>query len=153
MSRDLVVFDVDGVLLNCEHRLPHLYAGDMHKYFNLATKDTIIPQGIAICKMFVNNPDYRTIFVTARADSLVHRITTLCHLQKYVSPSIRDYQLIMREWPAADELHDSEKKPKMIVEAGYRLEDIFMVFEDRNSIVEMWRQRGVTCYQTQEGNY
>jgi hypothetical protein len=152
-ERNLIIFDIDGVLLNSDHRLPFMFKGDLHTYFRLAVKDTPIPQGIAVCKMFVENPNYRTIFVTGRNDSLVHRVTTLCHLQKYVSPRISDHQLIMREWPNDDDLHDTEKKPQMIENAGYKLNDIFMVFEDRNSIVEMWRSRGVIVYHTQEGAF
>lgn len=152
-KQDLIVFDIDGVLFNSEHRLQYMKSDTMHKYFKLAVKDTPIAQGIAVCKMFVTNPDYRTIFVTGRGDSLIHRVTTLCQLQNHISSRISDYQLIMREWPLADDLHDVEKKPIMISQAGYRLEDIFMVFEDRNSIVDMWRQRGVTCYQSQPGDF
>lgn len=153
MTRDLVVFDIDGVLLDCQHRVQHWLDGDFFKYASLAHKDTPIPQGIAVCKMFVANPEFRTIFVTGRGDSLVHRVATLTQLQTYVNQDIHNYQLIMREWPLVDDLDDAQKKPLMIEAAGYSIDEIFMVFEDRDSIVQMWRDRGITCYQTMKSTF
>jgi hypothetical protein len=152
--KNIVVFDVDGVLLNCEHRLQLLLDGHHEEHFALASKDKPIPQGIAICKMFLNNPDYRVLFVTGRGDTPYHRQITRYDLEDYMDYTIHDAQLLMREYPEVGEhLHDTVKKPLMIEQAGYSLDDIFMVFEDRNSIVDMWRSRGVTTYHTQPGEF
>jgi phosphoglycolate phosphatase-like HAD superfamily hydrolase len=152
--RNLVVFDIDGVLMDSEHRLPHMLAGDFPKYFKMWQYDTPLPPGIAVCKMFIANPEYRVIFCTGRSDTLVHRIGTLTQLQNNISPKIRDSQLLMREYPeVGPHLHDTVKKPLMIEQAGYSLDNIFMVFEDRNSIVDMWRERGITVYHTQDGDF
>lgn len=154
MSKNLVVFDLDGVLLNSKHRIQLWIDGKHEEYFKLGYKDTPIPQGIAIGTMFLNNPAFRVIFVTGRADTQVHRADTLLALKEYIDYSITDAQLLMREYPEVGQhLHDAEKKPLMIQQAGYDLDDIFLVFEDRNSIVEMWRSRGVIVYHTQNGDF
>jgi hypothetical protein len=153
-TKNLVVFDLDGVLFNSDHRIQLWLDGKHEEYFSLAYKDTPIPQGAAICKMFLNNPEFRVIFVTGRADTKAHRADTSWLLKTYVDHTINDSKLLMREYPeVGPHIPDYEKKPLMIESAGYSLDDIFMVFEDRNSIVEMWRSRGVIVYHTQDGAF
>jgi phosphoglycolate phosphatase-like HAD superfamily hydrolase len=152
--KNLVVFDVDGVLLNSEQRINLWLEGKPEEYFAQAKHDTPIQQGLAICKMFLMNPNYRVVFVTGRGDTPQHRRDTRYDLEDYMDHDIRNDQLLMREYPeVGPHLHDAEKKPLMIQQAGYSLDDIFMVFEDRNSIVDMWRARGVVVYHTQPGNF
>jgi hypothetical protein len=151
--RNLVIFDIDGVLLSCQHRVQHWMDGDFDTYASLALKDSPIPQGVLICWMFLTNPNYRVLFVTGRGDANNHREDTLVCLRQHIHTGIRYDQLLMREWPLVDSLGDAEKKPLMIQQAGYSLDDIFMVFEDRDSIVEMWRTRGIVCYQTQPSDF
>jgi hypothetical protein len=152
--KNLVIFDVDGVLLHSEHRIQLWIEGKHVEYFDAAHKDKPIPQGIAVCKMFLSNPTFRVLFVTGRADTPFHREDTLTSLTEHLHISIPNDQLLMREYPeVGPHLHDTVKKPLMIEQAGYSLDDIFMVFEDRNSIVDMWRARGITCFHTQDGDF
>ena len=32
-------------------------------------------------------------------------------------------------------------------------DDIFAVFDDRNQVVDMWRDNGITCFQVAEGDF
>ena len=153
-KKSLVVFDIDGVLLNSDHRVQLWLDGKVEEYFSKALGDTLILQGITICKTFLANFNYDVLFVTGRGDTLNHREDTLLMLRCCISTGISNSQLLMREYPeVGPHLHDTVKKPLMIEKAGYDLNDIFMVFEDRKSIVDMWRARGVMCYQTQDGNF
>jgi hypothetical protein len=160
-NKKLVVFDIDGVLLNCDHRVQHFVDGSHATYVALARGDTVIEQGVTLCRMFLSDPCYKLLFVTGRGSSedkenpyYTHRFETLSKLQLHVDGRISNSQLFMRDWtPDAPIVHDTIKKPQMIEEAGYNLDDIFMVFEDRQCIVDMWRARGVTTYQTQSGDF
>jgi phosphoglycolate phosphatase-like HAD superfamily hydrolase len=152
--KDLVIFDIDGVLLDSSHRIKLFIDKQHEQYFAKAFMDMPIPQGLAVCDMFLVNPAYRVLFVTGRGDTSGHREDTLISLNEYLDSYVASSQLLMREWPEVGEhLHDAQKKPLMIEQAGYSLDDIFMVFEDRNSVVEMWRKRGITVYHTQDGPF
>lgn len=156
-KKNLVVFDIDGVIFNSEHRYrlyeEGLKTGDHKRYFERTMKDEVLP-GAHIARLFFNNPTHHCIFVTGRGDDAVHRALTLCMLKQHVHPSIDDERLLMREYPLPEDYeHDTVKKPKMIEAAGYWLSDIYMVFEDRNSIVDMWRERGIITYHTQPGDF
>ena len=32
-------------------------------------------------------------------------------------------------------------------------DNVAMVFDDRNQVVDMWRQNGLTCFQVADGNF
>ena len=32
-------------------------------------------------------------------------------------------------------------------------EDVFIVFDDRNTVVEMWRSLKITCFQVDDGDF
>ena len=36
---------------------------------------------------------------------------------------------------------------------GLEIKDIFAVFDDRNQVVDMWRQNGLTCFQVADGDF
>ena len=48
-------------------------------------------------------------------------------------------------------ISDVELKEKWMTEIGK--ENIFCVFDDRNTLVEMWRRNGLTCFQVADGNF
>ena len=54
------------------------------------------------------------------------------------------------------ELHyvaDDVLKWDMLKVHGINKEDILCVFDDRKSVVDMWRTEGLTCFQVAEGNF
>lgn len=150
--RNLVIFDIDGVLFEPQHRIQDYIEGRFDEYFSKALTDEPIEQGLATCRMFLDSPDHYVLFVTGRGDHANHRKDTLEMLYTHLDRSFWPTQLLMREWPIPPEqAHpDSVVKPQMIEAAGWSLNNIFMVFEDKTSIVNMWRARGVIAYQTQE---
>lgn len=149
-QKHLIIFDIDGVIFEPTHRIHHFINGEHEEYYKKAKTDDLLPQGILMCRFFLADYRYDVLFVTGRGDSGQHREDTLFMLRQHVYSGIRNEQLLMREVPAVCE-PDSIHKPKMIEAAGYSLDNIFIVFEDRKSIVEAWRDRGITCYQTQRG--
>lgn len=150
MTKNIIVADIDGCCIDPEHRIPHFLAGDLDTYHSMWKQDSPIDPGAFIYRTLLERGDeFRFVFVTGRPESA--REYTLHQLQEHVHEGIRDSQLLMR--PPGEEMHDTELKPLLIERAGLDLRDIFMVFEDRNSIVAMWRSRGITCYQTQIGDF
>ena len=152
-SKNLVIFDIDGVLMDSQARAQFWVDGDYEKYLNATATDKPIKQGLEVCRMFLRNHQFSVVFVTGRGDTPSHRKATLKDLEHYLGIPLDTSQLLMRAWPIPEEekYNDAVVKPKLITDAGYSLEDIFMVFEDRPSIVNMWRERGTVCYQTEKG--
>lgn len=151
--KNIVLFDIDGVLFHPTHRVQHWLDGDYDTYFKLAHTDEPIPQGLATCRKFLKDPDYRVLFVTGRCNTEEHRATTLAMLSHHLGVKIYSFQLIMRTWPIpeSENAPDADVKPMLLERAGYAIEDVFLVFEDRLSIVNKWRSLGITCYQTDPG--
>lgn len=61
-----------------------------------------------------------------------------------------DYELIMR--PDKDYSPDEQLKKKWLTEIGGP-NRVFCVFDDRDKVVKMWREQGITCFQVAPGNF
>lgn len=55
--------------------------------------------------------------------------------------------------PVGDSTPDNELKEKWLDEALARGKKVEMVFDDRQKVVDMWRRRGITCLQVEEGDF
>lgn len=142
----LFVFDLDGCLLNSEHRLAHLLAGRLAEYDAAYSNDVPILQGVAVYNAVMCLPGAAAVFVTGREER------ARGYTQKQLDSLIDfDYKLLMR--PNGNTSHDLLLKPLLLAEAGILPKSIFLVFEDRASMVLEWRRLGVMCYQTANGNY
>lgn len=88
---------------------------------------------------------YRVIFVTGRREQ--HRLQTAIWLRTHAVPS---FALHMRG--QYDERSDAELKNAMRLTIEVEHE-IVAVFDDRDSVVAMWRQSGLTCLQVAPGDF
>ena len=151
-NRNVIVADIDDCCININERLQHYLSGDHDKFHSEHHLDEPIPQGIVVYRKFLNDPDYRFYFVTGRPERA--REYTLAQLQKWIDPGIRSDQLLMRpnEIPTKA-MHDSELKPMLMGLVGVKPEEIFIVFDDRQAVVNKWRSLGVVVYQTALGNH
>lgn len=57
----------------------------------------------------------------------------------------------LRMRPHGDHCPDTELKKRWLDEVGK--ENVLMVFDDRDRLVKMWRDEGITCLQVAEGNF
>lgn len=78
-------------------------------------------------------------------DEFVRKETEIW-LRRY---GIRD--LVIRMRPHGDHCPDTELKKRWLDEVGK--ENVLMVFDDRDRLVKMWRNEGITCLQVAEGNF
>ena len=64
----LVVFDIDGVLANCEHRLHYLKEKDYDKFYSEEEmlKDCAIDSGVWLLKNLYNEQHTAVVFLTGR---------------------------------------------------------------------------------------
>ena len=57
--------------------------------------------------------------------------------------------------PTSDDWHymkDSDLK-QIWLDTVVDKDDVFVVFDDRNQVVDMWRQNGLTCFQVADGDF
>lgn len=153
--KNIIVMDLDGCCINSDARLPYLLEGDQGRYDASWEMDTPIDQGVATYFSFIKNKSFRPIFITSRGE--YSRITTRETLDRIFGPWIREIPLLMRDNTFTEgrtlDVAETDIKPLLLVEAGFKLEDVFLCFDDRDACVSGWRSRGITCYQTNYGDF
>ena len=144
-ERDLVLVDMDGTLADVSHRL-HWVRGakkkNWKKFFNEMSKDPPNPVVLEWVQNLV--PEYRIVIVSGRPED--YRQATTDWLRRYKVPFSGLY---MRR--AGDRRPDHIVKRELLEEIGE--DHVAFVIDDRNSVCDMWRGSGLTCYQVAEGNF
>jgi FMN phosphatase YigB (HAD superfamily) len=141
-NRDLIVFDLDGVLADFSARAPLLSQEPTpwDHFFALSYQDKPIEP---MCDMF-------RMYQTARPNNCVVSILT--------SRPAR-WRLITNTWLRSNNLEpdmlymrpDQDRREDVVYKAGQAEAlldfgwDIKLAFDDRQEIVDMWRAKGITC--------
>jgi len=137
----IVVFDLDGTLADLQHRLKHL---KNKKVFNKeCVKDKPIHWVIKLAQEF-HDLGYYVVILTARSDSVWSETV------KWLEDNNVYYnELIMRE--DKDHRDDHIVKPELLKK--HNLTDVSYIFDDRNSVVDKWRELGYNCLQVAAGDF
>lgn len=140
------IFDIDGTLANCDHRLHHLDGDvkDWHSFFAAQADDKPIDAVVWLNQLLASaqtpSSDYAIIIVTARPEQ--YSTVTDIWLGEH---DIMFDRVYMRK--------ENDHRPDQIVKAEI-LEQIladgyepWLVIDDRPQVVEMWRSFGITTLQ------
>lgn len=151
------IFDVDGTLTNVEHRAHHMRKEpkDLEAFEALAHLDPPHPAVVDLAHTLQRI--HKVVYVTARSER--HREQTKQWLTRH-----RLWNGSGVGWPegAGDRLYmraEGDHRPDAVVKlellAMLRNDGFepIMAFEDRNSVVAMWRAAGVPCAQVAEGDF
>lgn len=151
MTRPCVIFDIDGTVADCSHRL-HFINGagkpDWNSFFSadLVAKDEPIRPMLEM--LAVMQGSFAIVFGTSRPKRILHPTVSWLHVH---APWLSSYQTYMRA--------DDDRRSSAEVKADYldkMARDGFRpiyAFEDRAQDAAMWRAAGITCLQVAEGNY
>lgn len=139
--RAAYIFDVDGTVADLSHRLHHIQNGnhDREAFEAGASDDLPIWPVIQIIRA-INSAGFCTLATSGRAERL-RQVTE----DYFVQFSIPYDRLYMRA--NGDTRADHVVKRQIlqgIREDGYTIEG---VIDDRQSVVDMWREEGLTCLQ------
>lgn len=147
----VVVFDLDGTLSLCEHRL-HYISGekrDWKAFYKACTKDDVNWPVYWTLNAFYN-AGRRIVIISGRSDEV--RQETLEWLADHGIPC---HGLYMR--PDKDYTPDDQLKIRMMADAQQEMhftkEDVICIFDDRQKVVDMWRREGYPCFQVKDGDY
>ena len=147
----IVIVDIDGTISKVGERIKYLQQEpkDWDSFYNDCFEDEPILKMVdLVYDLYLQR--YKIVFCTGRRESC--REKTLNWFNKYFEPEIAKFStLLMR--PNKDHRHDTEIKPELLKNAGIELDSIAFVLEDRNSMVQKWRELGFICLQVAEGDF
>lgn len=139
-----IIFDIDGTIADLDHRLHHIanFPKNYEKFYDECDQDAPIEPVIGLMvDMFARG--YKVLLVSGRTDRVKGK--TEDWLNRHMIPR---HDLRMRkdgDW-RSDVIVKSEILDEILAE-GYEIQ---FVVDDRTSVVNMWRERGLTCLQCRE---
>lgn len=145
-----IVVDLDGTLCNCSHRAHHAANGNWDEFHETLLEDEVFRDvEILIQSMFNVNMD--VVVVTGRPEK--YRNLTEEWLDRNDIACID--AILMR--PDNNWEHDKDLKVKMLEEyfgsKEETLKNVVFVLDDREAVVEAWRNYGLSCWQVRLGEY
>ena len=152
MNKNIVICDIDGTISKVGERLQYLQQTppDWDKFYDDCFDDEPIEEICTLVRL-LHKAGYSIIFCTGRRDSV--REKTEAWIKRHVSEEFTFPRILMRA--TADHRHDTEVKPELL--EMYLSEQerarIAFILEDRDSMVEKWRELGYRCLQVARGDF
>jgi hypothetical protein len=131
----VILCDLDGTLFLRGERGPHDH--------ERCTEDAVNPAVRYLLRRF--GPE-EIVLMSGREE--IFRVATQWALQ---FQHINYRELIMRKW--SDTRKDYIVKRELYEEFVAPFYTVRFVLDDRNSVVEMWREHGLPCFQVQPGDF
>lgn len=145
--KNIIICDIDGTLCTDEHR-NHLLADPNNRkwdeYFDLCHLDPPV-EAVIKCIQSMYAQGFDIHLMTARVDTV--RMKTLDWLANHQVPY---HSITFR--PAESRVQDNVLKTMWAHELGGP-DRVLFVLEDRQRVVDAWRQAGYTCFQVAPGNF
>lgn len=144
MERKTIISDIDGTIANLDHRLS-LRKEHIRLFFDACDKDTPIKNVISLLNIL--KKDHDIVFITGRAEF------TRSKTVKWIveNTDIELFSLHMRK--NNDKREDHIIKSEIIDNLGLKPSNVVTVFEDRQSVVDMWREKGFHVCQVDKGDF
>ena len=148
----IVIFDLDGTLALIDNRRDiSMVDGkrDWDIFFDPKNIDMDLPNHTVIDMLnMINDTDRYQIFILSGRTKATYRTTRNWLIQN----DIPFDDLIMR--PTDNHHHymaDNDLKQMWLDDIG--VDNVAMVFDDRNQVVDMCRKNGLTCFQVADGDF
>jgi len=151
MLKHCYVFDIDGTLADCSHRLHHIQKQpkDWDAFFDAVLDDKPIEHmaNLAITLFQTHN----IAFVSGRSD--VCKCDTALWLHRHILPTVTLSPLNLYMRKAGDHRDDDIVKIEMLAQLRADGFEPIMVFDDRKRVVDAWRAAGIPCAQVAPGDF
>lgn len=158
--RKIVIFDLDGTLADCQHRIHHINPPkylhgngeqqhpkkDWQAFFAACGDDKPIEAVIDMLEAINFANVFQVWIVSGRSDEC--REQTEAWLAKYLT---HYDNLIMRK--AGDYTGDDILKVSWLDDGTIPADQVHCVFDDRDRVVNSWRKRGIPCFQVAPGDF
>lgn len=150
-SKNWIVFDIDGTIADCAHRVQYAQAKLWDEFHERAPEDPVIVN-VADLMVEMSLSGYKIILLTGRPDKYRH--LTVEWLRKAGLSKFYD-ELIMR--PEDNYVQDGLMKIGLLEQRFGSQEDVlanvWYAVDDRESVVEALRNYGLTVLQPAAGGY
>ena len=140
-----VLFDLDGTLVDCSHRLPHIKGSkkDWDAFYKDVMLDTPIQPIIDLLySLEVSN---RIVLCSGRPKDYFHQ--TVDWVDEHIGFG---YVSAIYMRPSGDFRKDHVVKAELLEQIKVDGYDPWLVVDDRSSVVAMWRSKGLVCLQCRE---
>jgi FMN phosphatase YigB (HAD superfamily) len=147
LSRKIVLFDLDGTLANISHRRHLLDKTDegWRAFYAACPKDTV-NHAVAAAFDAHRYTGAAVWIVSGRSDEVRAETETWLKIN-----GLWPDRLIMRA--AADHQPDHKLKASWLADGTIPIDHILCVYDDRSSVVSMWREAGLACFQVAQGDF
>jgi len=150
----IIIVDIDGTISDANNRA-NKYLGknpDWDSFYNACGSDKPIEPVIELVESL--SITYKVVFCSGRRESC--RQDTEDWIDKYVhlyGTNRKPFTFLFRK--DGDTRHDTIVKPEMLDKylSEHPDEEVFCTIEDRNSMVEKWRELGYLCIQPATGDF
>ena len=157
MNKKTVIFDLDGTLALIDNRRDlSMVSGkrDWDIFFDPKNIDLDLPN-IPVIEMaqMLKSQGYTIVIFSGRSKAT--KDATRVWLDKHDIP----FDLLKMRPNDRDSggfwhfMKDSDLKQHWLNDLFPDTDDIFAVFDDRNQVVDMWRNRGITVVQVADGDF
>ncbi len=141
------IFDIDGTIADNKHRTHHLEKKpkDWDSYHEGVESDGVFEH---ILQLYISlEKDFQIVFCSGRHDGQ-RRVTSEFLIKNGFHSSSGLY---MRK--EGDHRPDYVIKLELLAQIRADGFEPIMAFDDRNSVVKMWREAGIPCAQVAEGDF
>lgn len=145
-----IVVDLDGTVCDCSHRIHLAQAKQWDEFHSLIPLDKPKEDVVAMCEILWEH--YDLLLCSGRNEA--NRAATL---QWLTDKKLVQYFTHMVLRPDGNHSPDHELKIKLVEEFfgdhETALNEVFLVLDDRDKVVEAWRNAGYNCWQVAAGSY
>ncbi len=143
-----VIFDIDGVMSDPNHRLNLLdqTPPDWEGFFSLCGDDPVHHHNVVLVRTLLQT-GMRIFFVTGRPERT--RQTTLKWFRQMAALGFEDFTLYMRA--NGDYRPDYVIKREVVQEIRKAGLTIIMAFDDRKQVADMYKEEGIPCHLVDAG--
>lgn len=154
---DTIIFDIDGTLADVEHRRHHVANGkrEWGQFFDKMVDDPPLRDVCLLAELLgdhplVNQGAIKLFLFSGRPDT--HREQTVEWLKVHARSYYEKAEaLLMRE--EGDYRPDTEVKREMLRSIQSQGYDVRIVIDDRPSVVQMWKDEGITVLAHDSGEW
>lgn len=150
---DSIIFDIDGTLADVEHRRHHVSGSSSNwgAFFDEMVDDPPLADVVFLAELIADGANAPALFLfSGRPES--HRPQTETWLEEHVpSYFAKSEALLMRA--ADDYRQDTIVKKEMLQVIRGRGYEPRIVVDDRPSVVQMWRDEGITVLAHDSGDW
>ena len=151
-NKNTVIFDLDGTLANIDVRrkLATKPNGklDWDVFHNPSNIKLDVPNEpvVKMAELFAEN-GFNIVIFSGRTDKTERRTRSWLSNNR-----VPFHKLVMRPHKTMNFVPDEILKKDML-DKHIDIDDIFMVVDDRQKVVDMWRDLGLTCVQVAPGDF